>query len=579
MKISKISKANSEIICRHKSVLELGANYQPETLYYILKKNPQLVNKKDNKSETFLSYAIKRKNEEITKLIINFPILDLSYQDSNGNTYLHLSIMQQLIPTTILLLKKGIKINSQNNEGNTALHYAYNFNNKQLISILKEYKADLNIENKMGIIPEKIEINSLNININSSFDEQFYKSHNNFFDKNLSIQLNNNYNHTNHTNNNTNTTKLNDTNKNSSFKYSLVNFSYSEDEDEDIQDNKENSDIFNLSNSDTYKKKVKNVININSQTVGEGYNIILDNNNNKNNKSKNDNGFFENSTSISKEEKELQIQKSFNQNKNENNSLNNEENVYNNYNSNNKSSLYNKTSYKYLEQDFIFSPFDTLKEALNNDQKNGDINNQFNLNDINPDDSLYKFLSEINLEKKYYILMNSNGFEDIDLLVEQERNCKLNTSITNSALKEIGIYLPGDRAKILIHLEEKAGNYSFAIPKNVYYFLEDISNINNDENIKKIFEWLKVIKVENYLDNFIKCGYFSLELILMQMNSKNPINDDIIKDELGIKKVGHRARIINKLVEDGKIFWNKMKEKTINIGSGQMDKNCDCNIF
>ena len=573
MKISKISKANSEIICRHKSVLELGANYQPETLYYILKKNPQLVNKIDYRNETFLSYSIKRKNEEITKLIINSPILDLSYQDSNGNSYLHLSTMQQLISTTILLLKKGIKINSQNNEGNTALHYAYNFNNKPLISILKEYKADLNIKNKLGKIPEEIELNSLNVNINSSFDEQFYKTHNNFFDKNLSIQLNNNYINTNNLTN-TNNNKFNDTNRNSSFKYSLVNFSYSDDEDN--QDNKENSDIFNLSNTDTYKKKVKNVININSQTVGEGYNILLDNN--KNNKSKNDNGFVENSTSISKEEKDLQIQKSFNNNKIKNNLLNNEDNAYNNYNSNNKSSLYNNNSYKYLEQDFIFSPFDTLKESPNNIQINNEIN-QFNVNNINQEDSLYKFLSEINLEKKYYFLMNSNGFEDIDLLIEQERTCKLNTSITNSALKEIGIFLPGDRAKILIHLEEKAGNYSFAIPKNVYYFLEDVNNINNDENIKKIFEWLKVIKVENYLDNFIKGGYYSLELILMQMNSKNPINEDIIKDEIGIKKVGHRARIINKLVEDGRLFWNKLKDKTVNIISGQMDKNCDCNIF
>lgn len=573
MKISKISKANSEIICRHKSVLELGANYQPETLYYILKKNPQLVNKIDNRKETFLSYAIKRKNEEITKLIINSPILDLSYQDSNGNSYLHLSTMQQLISTTILLLKKGIKMNSQNNEGNTALHYAYNLNNKPLISILKEYKADLNIKNKLGKIPEEIELNSLNVNINSSFDGQFYKTHNNFFDKNLSIQLNNNYINTNNLTN-TNNNKFNDTNRNSSFKYSLVNFSYSDDEDN--QDNKENSDIFNLSNTDTYKKKVKNVININSQTVGEGYNILLDNN--KNNKSKNDNGFVENSTSISKEEKDLQIQKSFNNNKIKNNLLNNEDNVYNNYNSNNKSSLYNNNSYKYLEQDFIFSPFDTLKESPNNIQINNEIN-QFNVNNINQEDSLYKFLSEINLEKKYYFLMNSNGFEDIDLLIEQERTCKLNTSITNSALKEIGIYLPGDRAKILIHLEEKAGNYSFAIPKNVYYFLEDVNNINNDENIKKIFEWLKVIKVENYLDNFIKCGYYSLELILMQMNSKNPINEDIIKDEIGIKKVGHRARIINKLVEDGRLFLNKLKDKTVNIISGQMDKNCECNIF
>ena len=49
--------------------------------------------------------------------------------------------------------------------------------------------------------------------------------------------------------------------------------------------------------------------------------------------------------------------------------------------------------------------------------------------------------------------------------------------------------------------------------------------------------------------------------------------------ELGIKKVGHRARIINKLVEDGKKFLIKMREKEVNIGNGQTDRNCDCIIF
>lgn len=68
---------------------------------------------------------------------------------------------------------------------------------------------------------------------------------------------------------NTNNTKLTETNKNS-FKYSVVNFSYSEDEDDndkkeekkdelnilDIQNtDSEVSDIFNLTSSITYKRK------------------------------------------------------------------------------------------------------------------------------------------------------------------------------------------------------------------------------------------------------------------------------------------------------------------------------------
>ena len=573
MNITKISKSKSEIICPSKSILVISANYQPETLFNILKKNPNLVNIKDQKNETFLSYAIKRKNEEISKLIISIPLLDISYKDSKGNTYLHLSIINKLINLVELLIKKGININSQNNEGNTALHYAYNINNIQIISTLISNNADINIKNNKGLIPSKIELNSLNNdNINQSFNDICYKSYYEHLDKNISIQLNNNE--------NMNNTKLSETNNNS-FKYSLVNFSYSDDDEEenkkgkkeknsvlDIPNTKtEISDIFNLTSSITYKEKMKDVSNINSHTIGDKFNIILEkknyekkndeneniniqnskkdfDKNNKNNK-KSDNIFFEYSTSISKEEKDL-----------------------NNYN--NKS--YNKSYNKYIDQEFIFSPFVTIKEfpyEINNNNSNLNLSN----------DSLYIFLSEINLEKKYYTLMNSNGFEEIQLLIEQE---KTYTSVTDDQLKEIGILLPGDRAKILIHLEEKAELFSFPVPKNVYYDIKNINNINNildDCNVKNIFNWLKNIKIENYLENFIEGGYYSIELILMQMNSKFPINDNIIKDELGILKVGHRARLINQLIDDGKKFFNKLKNSVLEVGNSNMDKNCECIIF
>ena len=576
MNITKISKANSEIIFPSKSFMLISANYTKENISKILLKNPSVINIKDEKSETFLSYAIKRKKEDLTKIIIESPLLDITYKDFKGNSYLHLSVINQLINTTNLLIKKGLDINSQNNEGNTALHFAYNFNNINLISILIEKNADINIKNNMGLIPEKIEINSLNDDIYSIMDDfcykSFYQDDNNILDKNITIQINNNENI-----NNTNNTKLTETNKNSSFKYSLVNFSYSDDNDNDNDNeiNKEKekeeiSDIFNLTSSITYKQKVKNVSDINLHTIGDRYNNILlekrDFNNDlenmdnfddivnlqnsfkdikhpktkKNLKSKSDNIFFEYSTSISKEEKEQN---------NINNNINNNNNV--------KSSLN-----KYIDQDFIFSPNNI--NNMNNNTKN--ISN----------DSLYIFLSEINLSKKYYNLMNSNGFEDIQLLIEQEKICN---AINDLQLKEIGILLPGDRAKILIHLEEKAGKYNFTLPKNIYYEIKNAENILEDFNVKKIYNWLKNLKIENYLENFLEGGYHSIELILMQMNCKFPINDYILKDELGILKVGHRARIINKLVEDGKKFWNKLNNNNTIIANTQMEKNCECFLF
>ena len=94
---------------------------------------------------------------------------------------------------------------------------------------------------------------------------------------------------------------------------------------------------------------------------------------------------------------------------------------------------------------------------------------------INPKDSLSIFLSEIRLEN-YYSLLKNNGFDDIQLLLAQSKN---GIAITDKQLKLSGINIPGDRAKILIRLQEKAGNFIFPIPKEVYH-------INQSKNIMKI---------------------------------------------------------------------------------------------
>ena len=170
--------------------------------------------------------------------------------------------------------------------------------------------------------------------------------------------------------------------------------------------------------------------------------------------------------------------------------------------------------------------------------------------------------------------MKLNGFDDIQLLINQTKN---GNSITDKQLKLSGINIPGDRAKILIKLQEKAGNFIFPVPKEVYYIYQN-NNIE-DKNINKLKNWLDELKVGIYLENFIKNGYHSLELMMLQMESKNPITDEILKDEIGIDKIGHRSRIINKLNEDAKSTYNKWKTSILIIGADITKKICDCNIF
>ena len=190
---------------------------------------------------------------------------------------------------------------------------------------------------------------------------------------------------------------------------------------------------------------------------------------------------------------------------------------------------------------------------------------------------LKDFLFQINMDKYLGVLAN-NGFDDINLILEQSKNG--GTSIQDNELKEAGISIPGDRAKILIRIQELSNNFSFPVPKEVYHTIEDLNKIDSDEHIQKLNKWLKNLKVEDYLINFIYSGYHSIELLLMQMISYNPLTSEMLKEEIGIDKIGYRSRIINKLKDESKGFLGHLQTKTLVINIGETNQNnCQCIIL
>jgi hypothetical protein len=49
----------------------------------------------------------------------------------------------------------------------------------------------------------------------------------------------------------------------------------------------------------------------------------------------------------------------------------------------------------------------------------------------------------------------------------------------------------------------------------------------------------------------------------MQTLSKNPLNNDILKNELKIEKLGHRTRILNKLKEDSQNYLKNLHNSLV----------------
>ncbi len=63
---------------------------------------------------------------------------------------------------------------------------------------------------------------------------------------------------------------------------------------------------------------------------------------------------------------------------------------------------------------------------------------------------IYSFLKPMNLED-YSVNLIKHGFDDLNLLIIQ---MKTDSAINDINLKDIGITLPGDRARILIKIED-----------------------------------------------------------------------------------------------------------------------------
>ena len=201
---------------------------------------------------------------------------------------------------------------------------------------------------------------------------------------------------------------------------------------------------------------------------------------------------------------------------------------------------------------------------------------------------IFEFITEINLPKEYAYNLIDNGFDNLEMLISQTKN---GIALTYENLREIGIKKPGERIKILLHLEEISENFHFIFPKSIYNNNDyDNSGIKNKSNTLKIF--LEKIEEKKYFKNFWENGIYNIEVLFVQMISKQPLNENILMNDLNIKKQDAN-KIIIKLYEYSRKYINKLKiinkrkkteENIISNSSiiyeeNNLIKSCDCILF
>ena len=505
------------------------------TLIKLIKPNSFEMEQKNNLGQTILHIAVQNMSYKIMEFLLKNGA-NINEKDNEKNTSLHLAAQKGDYKSFRLLLEYNPNISSLNIHKETPMTITKKMKNKELINYLKNY---INKKDKDSLNKNKIK------NIDNNYIEKNNKSIlNNISLNNCSLE----------TKNETDNQSLN------IYKKKIV----TDNSKFIIEDKIKNNKTINLNTSINDKSFYKNNTfkNLNCLSPNKSKFVYRK----TSPKSKNNNY-----TLIEFEDENEKIEYTKNQNnispkvfsKIENISYinfkpesitNTNDKKFNLYNKNNDLNIQAKRRTnnnnhipRFLyENDSSNSKIKGIRKTVVNKSPFTFYKNKFNNEDLCKK-KLLQFLKEIGM-MNYGTILISEGFDDIDLIIKQMNE---GFPALEDTLKEIKIISAGDRAKILIRLQEISNEFNFHFPFEEVYF-------KNNGSIKK---WLDCEGLSRYNDNFLDAGYQSFELLLIQMASKYKINENILRNDLGIINENNKRKILKSLEINSEKYVKELQKK------------------
>ena len=600
----------------------------------VMKPTKNEINKQNNLGQTSLHIAIINKNEKITKYLVENGA-DVNISDNNLNMSLHLAVMNNDVNTIMILLdnKANPLLVNKNNE--TVLDIAIKMDYKECIDLLKEIslmnetKSFDNKSEKTINLKPLINENIININLNE-YKNHTINTHNNIFSPKR-IHYN---------------AKINNTITTPKRNHNISVF------DKKISLYRKN--IFLTSKKSKPRPRTNSTTTINfphngkiyiKKTVNRSQSYTITENeyhyNNQTNKTKKHKDdikenidinalqdqaprktdfiiqnevFLESGNDSVEEEEESVIRDNINNEKRL-------EKILESFTSLKTIKITPLTETKnkinpYLQIDSFVSALHKNDQGISEsdgyikddgliivepsiDITNNNSNNVYNIKPIqkkekkevkvinknkeirDTKEESYKFLEKIEMEQYIDLFINA-GYDDIKIVINQ---MKTGTPINDDILNEMGIERPGDRAKILIRIQECAHLFDFKIPFEAVYYInrKKFEYLKYDFHVKALQNWLKKLNLQKYLGNFYNNGYYSPELIFIQKASKFPINDTIIERDLKIENINDRKLIMSSISSNSKNYISELQKKNtknkIENGISEQEYEDKCNIF
>lgn len=161
---------------------------------------------------------------------------------------------------------------------------------------------------------------------------------------------------------------------------------------------------------------------------------------------------------------------------------------------------------------------------------------------------LLDWLRRNRLEEAYKALVE-NGYDDLEMLQETQHS---EVPLTKDMLRSIGILKPGLAARLLGLLELEA----YAEMAEDFKEAEKINCCGKPlvgvsaRTYPTMYEWLERINLGHLYENFESTGYDDFEHLALLSKTQQKLTDEVLYREIGIRMVGHRHRILFRLMED-----------------------------
>ena len=246
-------------------------------------------------------------------------------------------------------------------------------------------------------------------------------------------------------------------------------------------------------------------------------------------------------------------------------------------NKNNQSNICNQNNLWKFRND-ILSNDKTMYLSILSNNLNSEASNDYSSNGNRY--PIYDWLKEIGLHC-YYNLFKDNKIFTMEKAISNLKSGKF--IITKNDIEKIGIIIHGHIYRIITKLEMDSGKINSKISNflkgTINIAGKEINILNNStyfccgccasnersfyDKMRKDFnldQWLIKIKMLKYKENFLENGFDLFKFFILQMFSSIPIDDHILKEELGINNDKDRDIILLQLNEDTKYIIQKTEK-------------------